>query len=106
MMTRDQLLFQCLSEECSEVAVRCSKANRFTPEEIQPNQKEMLTNAERVVEELVDLLTVMELMVEEGHIRMPSPSKLEEMKKAKRKKIEEYYDYSVIRRTVEPRQQG
>jgi hypothetical protein len=103
MMTRGQLLFQCLSEECSEVAVRCSKANRFTPEEIQPGQEEMLTNAERVVQELVDLIAVMKLMVKEGHIKIPPPHILDEMEKAKWAKIEEFYDYSVVRKTVEPR---
>lgn len=62
-MTRQELLLTQLAEECAEVAQRVSKALRFGLEEIQPGQS--LNNAERIVEELIDLQAVWRMLQNE-----------------------------------------
>lgn len=65
-MNRSEHLLECLSEECSEVGQRVSKALRFGLDEIQRDQP--LNNAERIVEELRDLFAVTAILIEEGII--------------------------------------
>jgi NTP pyrophosphatase (non-canonical NTP hydrolase) len=55
-----------ISEQCSKVAVRVSKALRFGLSEVQPNQ--LLTNAERISAELADLLALVEVLESSGVI--------------------------------------
>ena len=55
-MDHTQYLLVCLAEECAEVSHRAMKALRFGLDEIQPGQT--LTNRERLVEELHDLISV------------------------------------------------
>jgi NTP pyrophosphatase (non-canonical NTP hydrolase) len=62
----------CLAEECNEVGQRVHKALRFGLMEVQAGQN--LTNAERIVEELKDLLSVAELLYREGMIDNYVPS--------------------------------
>jgi len=63
-MTRSEHLLVILAEECNEVAQRVSKALRFGLEEIQPGQGK--TNAERISDELDDLMAVLEMLCDEG----------------------------------------
>ena len=85
-MNRQEHLLTCLAEECTEVGKRVSKALRFGLDEVQRDQS--LTNRERVVEELVDLIAVAEICRDEGLIRNFFP--LQEEIIAKRAKIERY----------------
>lgn len=62
-MNRTEHLLSCLSEECSEVSHRVSKALRFGLDEIQENQK--LSNRERIHYEVTDLLAVLVILSEE-----------------------------------------
>lgn len=55
-MNRTEYLLCCLAEECTEVGQRVSKALRFGLREVQPMQP--LNNAERIREEMRDLLAV------------------------------------------------
>ncbi len=57
-------LLTILAEECCEVGQRVSKALRFGVNEIQPGQP--LTNAQRISEELGDLFSVVDHLVELG----------------------------------------
>ena len=59
MNVTESLLFT-LAEECAEVSQRASKAARFGLQEVQPGQ--MLTNRERIVQELNDLWAVVEML--------------------------------------------
>jgi hypothetical protein len=59
-------LLACLAEECAEVSQRVMKALRFGIDEVQPEQA--LTNAERIVNELTDLLAVVAMLEERGII--------------------------------------
>lgn len=59
-MNRTEHLLTCLGEECAEVAQRVSKALRFGLDEIQPGQDQ--TNAQRIVEELDQVLAVARIL--------------------------------------------
>lgn len=57
-------LLTILAEECCEVGQRVSKALRFGIDEIQPGQD--LTNAERIMQEVGDLLAVLGMLEVNG----------------------------------------
>jgi len=61
-MTHNEHLLILLSEECDEVSQRALKALRFGLSEIQKEQP--LTNEERIIYELNDLMAVVELLQE------------------------------------------
>lgn len=94
-MTRTQLLLVLLMEECGETAQRASKAIRFRLDEIQPDQT--LNNSERIIYEFNDIVAVMELLKEEGHINTVIDREAIEKKK---EKIKKYIDYSIQLGTV------
>ena len=88
-MTKIENLLTILAEECNETAQRVSKAIRFTPEEIQPDQD--LTNAERIVYEFNDIVAVMEILKDEGVFDTVIDRGAIEKKK---EKVSKYLDYS------------
>lgn len=88
-MNRKEHLLQIVSEECAETAQRASKAARFSINEIQKGQN--LTNAERLVYEFNDLLSVMMMLYREGYIPHPISVTAQEIK---RLKVEEFLAYS------------
>jgi NTP pyrophosphatase (non-canonical NTP hydrolase) len=90
-MTREEHLLLCLAEECAEVAQRVSKALRFGLSEVQAGQP--LTNAQRIREELNDLLSVETILVDEGIIPDLGPD-FTAVAKAKMAKIEKYFAIS------------
>lgn len=55
-----------ISEQCSKIAVRASKALRFGTNEVQPGQ--LLSNVERLSLELADILAVAEMLESAGII--------------------------------------
>lgn len=87
-MTRQEHLLTILSEECSEVAQRVSKALRFSLNEIQPGQN--LTNAERIKEEFFDLVAVMQMLHDEGAMTDWSDERITFHTQAKRIQVEKY----------------
>lgn len=89
-MTRDEHLYTIAAEEAVEVAQRCSKANRFGPDEVQPGQA--MTNRMRILYEFADLVAVLEML---GFCVGPSP--LDPMRPwvdAKKDKVERFLEYS------------
>jgi len=60
----DRELLTVLSEECCEVGQRVCKALRFGVAEVQPGQP--MSNAQRIADELGDLLGVMDALMERG----------------------------------------
>ena len=82
-MNRSEHLLACLAEECAEVAQRVSKALRFGLSEVQPGQA--LNNAQRIQEELGDLISVAGILISEGVIDEPIADY-----DGKRKKIERF----------------
>ncbi len=94
-MTRTEHLLTILSEECVETAQRVSKAIRFTLDEVQPEQD--LTNAQRIVYELNDIMAVMEILQEEGIFGEFINRKMIDKKKLK---VAKYLAYSTEIGTV------
>lgn len=79
-----------MGEECDEVGQRCSKANRFTLAEVQPGQP--FTNAERIVAEAKDVITLLVMLRREGIIPDFMPSQREMDEKVAR--VEKYLEHS------------
>lgn len=97
-MNRKEHLITILGEEGVEVSQRCSKAVRFGLTEVQPGQS--LDNAERIRGEYIDLLAVMEMLVEEGHV-LPVHYTDRPAIDAKKAKIEKFLVYSREQGTLE-----
>ena len=89
-MNRKEYLLTLVMEECAEVAQRASKAMRFGLNEVQPGTEEE-TNANRLIYEFNDLMAVMELLREEGHIDKVIDSKAIQLKK---EKLEKWFKYA------------
>jgi hypothetical protein len=87
-MNKANHLLTCLAEECAEVSHRICKAMRFGLEEIQPGQS--LTNAQRIAEELDDLVAVIEMLEDEGLVPRTGTTQSIERKKAKVRSFMEY----------------
>lgn len=71
-MNKTEHLLICLAEECAEVAQRVSKALRFGLGEIQMGQP--LTNAERISQELHDLIAVALMLEKKGVLKDVVPN--------------------------------
>lgn len=90
-MNIEQYILICMAEECSEVSHRISKALRFTLDEIEPGHT--LTNGTRIVNEIIDLLSVIDLAVRYGIIVDPFNSL--PLKILKQEKIAKFMNYSL-----------
>lgn len=91
-MTLEQYYLTILAEECAEVGQMCSKSIRFGLNETKRDLT--ITNAERLYEEYIDLITVVKILVDSGYIKEPTQERKEEMIKNKLEKIKKYLDYS------------
>ena len=93
MMNRQEHLLVVLSEECSEVIKDVSKALRFGLDDIKPNQTPNLelTNSDKITNELADVFAVVDMLVEEGIIFMPTQSAITE----KKYKVEHFIKYAI-----------
>lgn len=89
-MTRSDHLLWILAEECAEVAQRASKAARFSLSEEQPGQA--MSNAERIMQEVADLMAVVEMLVAENLLRWPDD--YDSLIRAKQAKVEHYLKHS------------
>lgn len=87
-MNRREHLLVILMEECNEVAHRASKALRFGLEEIQPGDEK--TNAQRISDELNDLVGVAVMLRNEGTIDSVDPTAIA----FKTAKVEKFLAYS------------
>jgi NTP pyrophosphatase (non-canonical NTP hydrolase) len=96
-MNRREHLLTILSEECAEVAKEASKANRFGLDDHQPGQPETETNRKKLTEELNDLVSIADMLFDEGYIDdFLDIDKME----SKKKKVEKYLKYSKYRGTL------
>ena len=75
-----------LSEECAEVIQTITKCQRFGLENYSPNSD--ASNRQRLCQELGDVLAMIEILVEQGHM---SP---EDLIKAKEQKTEKLLTWS------------
>lgn len=88
-MTRTEHLLAKVAEECAEIAQRATKAMRFGLSEVQPGQPK--TNAERLVDELLDLYAVVEMLETEDLIPVPDLATTLDERIAR---VEKYLAYS------------
>lgn len=84
-MNKLDLLLAHFSEECAETAVRACKAVRYGLDDIQPGQS--LTNAQRIAEKLLGLITTVGILESEGVILMPRDEGVERRKLDKARRI-------------------
>lgn len=77
---REALLI--LQEECAEVSQAVSKIFRFGPENFKPGKP--LTNTEHLETEIGDLLCMIEILYDQGLIRV---DEIEQAMQAKRNKL-------------------
>lgn len=61
-MNETDYLLTCAQEECSELAQRLSKCERFGLTEVQPGKEALGNNERRAIEEIWDLLTVLTVL--------------------------------------------
>ena len=94
-MTRTEHLLTILSEECSEVSQRVSKALRFGLNEVQKGQEE--DNAERIIYELSDLVAVYEMLRDENLLPDLESYDLSE----KKEKVEKHLKLSMREGTLQ-----
>lgn len=91
-MNRTEYLLIQAASECNEVAHRATKALHFGLNEVEPGQS--LTNAQRIVEEFVDLLGVMSMLEDQGLIQIPVGAELFSSIAAKKAKVEKFMRFA------------
>lgn len=91
-MTHREHLFIKLTEECAEVQQRVSKLLQFGPDEIQEGHTG--TNSGRLISEIYDLLTVVQMLVSAGALPKFDFEDLVLHASLKRVKIAKYLEYS------------
>jgi NTP pyrophosphatase (non-canonical NTP hydrolase) len=69
-MNRLEYLLTCLAEECSELAIECSKAKRFGLDSYGENDitTSRYNNSENLVKEFVDVYALIKMLDQEGYI--------------------------------------
>lgn len=88
-MNKTEYLLVKLAEECVKTAQRATKALTFGLDEIQEGQE--LTNAERIVYEFNDIVTI---IIELKRLGVIGKYINEDMIFLKRKKLDKYMEYS------------
>ena len=91
-MNRNEYLLTQAASECNEVAHRVTKAMHFGLQESQPGQYQ--TNAQRIVEEYVDLCAVMEMLEDAGLLKMPTKAEGDLLAASKKAKVEHFMAYA------------
>ncbi len=101
-MKHHEYLLTVVAEEAVEIAQRVSKALRFGMDEIQPNQA--LTNRERIIGELADLVGALELLDEAGVMSNPlcdDSAAFRSLVDKKKAKVLLFLEYSKLCGTLE-----
>ncbi|MBN9462265.1 MAG: hypothetical protein J0H00_13715 [Burkholderiales bacterium] len=93
-MNRLDHLLWILAEECGEVAHRASKAARFGMCEVQPGQ--LTTNAERILGEWYHAIAAIEMLIDEGHLTLPSEPEVRAAIERKKLQVAQYFSYSAL----------
>lgn len=94
-MNRKEHLLTIMSEECLEIAKEISKGLRFGLEDHHPTQTG--TNAQKINHEFNDLVAVMEMLRDDGHLSVDIDRELVETKK---ERVEKYLLYSQDKGTL------
>lgn len=83
-MNRIEHLLIVLSEECAELTKEISKSLRFGLDS--KRTKKQLTNRKKISNELGDIISVANMLSDDGIIEFPSKKQMD----SKRKKVEKY----------------
>lgn len=97
MMTRVQYLLTKLAEECNETAQRASKAIVFGLDDVQEGQYE--NNADRLRNEFCHIVAYMELLRDEGFIKL-GEFDMEYEVQQKKHDLKKWYQYSISKGMV------
>ncbi|MGX7025029.1 hypothetical protein [Vagococcus hydrophili] len=92
-MNEEEYLLVCLMEEASEIAQAAAKSIRFGLDDTHPDRPKE-TNEQDLLTEFYQLLTVMELLQENGQIKKLSTADIQKIKVKKKAKLIEYMNYS------------
>lgn len=96
-MTRKDLLLIQLGEEACEVSQAVSKQLRFGPNNKYPTQDDE-SAGNRLVTELIDLLTLVDMCLDEkiipDDLLDKNHERVHELMELKRQKVEKYIEYS------------
>lgn len=95
-MEKHQFLLLKLMEECAEVSQRASKQIQFGALEVQntASGKSKKDNAERLHDEIADLLVLVRLLIEDREIAPFSKEVMDQRYIEKKAKLQKYLDYS------------
>lgn len=101
-MTREKFLLLKLIEECAEVAQRASKQIQFGAQETQgkgspskdPSPDTQLTNAQRLLGEIIDFAVIVDLLYDAKQIPDSSEVDFDQAKETKIAKLNKYLAYS------------
>lgn len=98
-MNYTDYLLACASEECIEVSKELHKSLRFGLTDINPDDKEQKPNKLNVALELVDLISVIELLKEEQifdleNILIANNYEMKTLIAEKKLKVKKFYQYS------------
>jgi len=93
-MNKTEYLLTCLVEECAEVQKEATKALRFGLED---NWRDQGKQSERIVHEFCDLISIYDMLVEEGLIDDVTTAEMIEMKK---QRVHKYMHYARERGTL------
>jgi len=91
-VSRKKELFSVLQEECGEVVQAVSKITRFGEDSCNPKDRKKITNIKKLESELGDILGVLKLLIEEGHVDGENIMKCAENKI---KKLEEFMQHKM-----------
>jgi len=91
-MNEIENLLSTLAEECAEVVIECSKANRFGLGGCYPADGP--SNAEKILTEFYEGLAVIEMLQEEGALNVLSDEDISEIKEKKKSRVKKWMKYS------------
>jgi hypothetical protein len=91
-MNRAEYMLTLLMEECAEVSQRASKCLRFGMKDTQPDHE--LNNTSRLLHEVIDVLTILEMMTEEGLLPEPENVDVRGLSAEKRERLATYFKLS------------
>lgn len=91
-MSGADYLLSHIAQECAEIIVRCTKAQHFGLDEVQPEQG--LTNAQRIAEELSDLYAMVDECQRQGILPEFTERDRQARISAKQRKAQIFRDYS------------
>lgn len=91
-MSRADYLLSHLAQECCEIAIRCTKAQMFGLQEVQPGQH--LSNLKRILYEIADMLAMCEVMKNEGVLVELDGNTTEHLINEKKEKAAHFTTYS------------